>query len=92
MTFLDIKIRKNYTVLVYLLLKVGVGRTCLLGGLALYRGKSAHAWVGLLRVRFGYWLVTVLVFVDSTNVDKIFSFNLRLKLILQLYKYSLQIY
>ena len=44
--------------------------------------KSAHAWISLLRVRFGYCLVTVLLFVDSTNVDKIFVFNLRPKLIL----------
>ena len=34
------------------------------------------------RVRFGYCLVTVLLFVNSTNVGKIVAFNLRPKLIL----------
>ena len=84
MTFFDIKIRQDCTVLVYLLLKVPVGRTCPVpwADLPRGRGKSAHAWVGLPRVSFRYWLVTVLAFVDSTNVDEIFSFNLRPKLIL----------
>ena len=45
-------------------------------------GKSAHAWVGLLRVRFGYCLVTVLSFVESSNVGKIFAFNIRSTVIL----------
>ena len=71
MTFFKIKIRQNCTVLVYLLLKVRVGRTC------------PGPWADLSRqVRFGYWLVTVLAFFDSTTVDKIFFFNITSKLIL----------
>ena len=82
MTLFDIKIRQNCPVLVYLLLKVRLWRTCSAPGQTCSdMGRSAHAWVGL-RVRFGYRLVKVLPFVDSTNVDKIFSFNLRPKLIL----------
>ena len=53
-----------------------------LGGLAPTWDKSAHASVGLLRIRFGHCLAIVVPFIDSTNVGKIFAFNLRSKLII----------
>ena len=82
--------------LALLLYPVSVVFSCRPPNMSLCWGTSAYVLRGkfaprvsdvkcsgsLVRVRFGYWFVAVLAFVDSTTVDKIFSFNLRPKLIL----------
>ena len=93
MTFFDITNKQNrYCSGVFYVESIcGADLPRPLGGFVPTWDTSAHIWVGLLQVNILYFLLTFLPFVDSTNVDKIFAFNLNQKPILYLHKYVLQI-